>query len=63
MTYPGAFHHAMNRGYKGKPIFEPEGMKEFFLAMLEEHAMKFRIRIFSYSITSNHYHLVLENSS
>jgi hypothetical protein len=30
-TYDGAFHHAMNRGYEGRPIFGSAFDKEFIL--------------------------------
>ena len=50
MTYEGAFHHAMNRGYDGRPIFDAKGIKEAFLGKLDEYSQKLRIRVFSYCI-------------
>ena len=63
ITYQGAYHHVMNRGYEGKPIFKNVTEKEFFLELLKIYSEKLRIRIFSYCIMDNHYHLILENSS
>ncbi len=63
VTYPGAFHHIMNRGYDGNDIFEGNRNKAQFLDYLEDAAKKMKIRLFAYSVMDNHYHLVLENSS
>ncbi|MCK4835297.1 MAG: transposase [Candidatus Aminicenantes bacterium] len=63
ITYKGAFHHAMNRGHEGKKIFLKDSEKNLFLELLKETAKGYRIRIFTYCIMDNHYHLVLENSS
>lgn len=62
-TYPGSFHHAMNRGHHGEAIFAENSDKKKFLELLKLYSYKLRIRIFAYCIMSNHYHLVLENSS
>ena len=62
ITYPGAFHHAMNRGYDGTNIFKGNKNKAQFLDYLEDASKKMKIRILAYSIMDNHYHLVLENS-
>lgn len=63
ITWQGAYHHVMNRGYEGKPIFRKKGEKEIFLDLLKVYSEKLRIRIFAYCIMDNHYHLILENSS
>lgn len=63
VTYKGAFHHAMNRGYDGKAIFLNLKEKELFLELLGKNAKEFRIRILAYCLMDNHYHLILENSS
>ncbi len=38
LTYEGAFHHAMNRGYNGKAIFSISKEKELFLEILGKNA-------------------------
>ena len=53
----------MNRGYEGKPIFKDIKDKDNFLTFLKTYSEKLNIRIFSYCIMTNHYHLILENSS
>ena len=63
ITYPGAFHHAMNRGHNGEDIFFGNKYKRQFLDYLAVAAKKLKIRIFAYCIMDNHYHLVLENAN
>ena len=63
VTYQGAYHHVMNRGYDGKPIFKERKDKEYFLSLLRLYSEKLKIRIFAYCLMDNHYHLILENSS
>ncbi|MCX6557798.1 MAG: transposase, partial [Candidatus Aminicenantes bacterium] len=62
-TYEGAFHHAMNRGYEGKPIFRSAADKKFFLALLGRIQPLTKIRILAYCVLDNHYHLVIQNVS
>ena len=38
VTYKGAFHHALNRGYDGKAIFSKSEEKELFLELLSKNA-------------------------
>jgi len=63
VTYQGAFHHAVNRGHGGLPIFSDKEDKAVFLQIMDEAARVYRIRIFAYCIMDSHYHLVLQNSS
>lgn len=63
VTYQGAYHHVMNRGYDGKPIFKGIKEKENFLTLLKSYSENLKIRVFSYCMMDNHYHLILENSS
>ena len=63
VTYRGAYHHVMNRGYDGNPIFKERKDKEDFLSLLKLYSEKLNIRIFAYCLMANHYHLILENSS
>jgi putative transposase len=62
-TYDGAFHHGMNRGYEGRPIFGAEPDKVFFLGLLKKVQTLTKIRILAYCVMDNHYHLVLQNIS
>lgn len=63
MTYPGAFHHSMNRGVNGEAILAGDTHKEAFLQMLAEKTARYRIRLLAYCLMDNHYHLVLQNTS
>jgi len=50
VTYQGAYHHVMNRGYDGKPIFKGRKDKENFLGLLKLYSKKLNIRIFAYCL-------------
>ena len=63
ITYPGAYHHVMNRGYGEMAIFPGNESKNDFLNYLEDAVTKMKIRVFAYCIMDNHYHLVLENTT
>jgi REP element-mobilizing transposase RayT len=63
LSYPGAFHHATNRGINGENILASDGDKRFFLELLARKSKTSGIRVFAYCLMDNHYHLVVENSS
>jgi putative transposase len=63
LTYPGAFHHVMNRGIRGEYIFPDDGEKQVFLEILSEKAKILGVRLLGYCVMNSHYHLLLENSS
>lgn len=63
LTYPGAFHHCMNRGHGRERIFAGEKDKTVFLNMLGMASKRLKIHILTYCLMDNHYHLVIENSS
>ena len=58
ITYSGAYHHVMNRGYDGNPIFAGNVTKSHFLDYLESAVTEMKMRIFAYCIMDNHYHMV-----
>jgi REP element-mobilizing transposase RayT len=62
-TYEGAFHHAMNRGYEGRPIFGTQADKAVFLDLLKKVQGLMKIRVLAYSLMDNHYHMVVQNIS
>lgn len=53
----------MNRGIGGDHIFPGDADKQIFLDILAEKAKLLGVRLVGYCIMSNHYHLLLENSS
>lgn len=63
LTYPGAFHHCMNRGHGRVRIFASAEDKAIFLNMLGMASKRLKIRILAYCLMDNHYHLIIENSS
>ena len=40
VTYQGAYHRVMNRGYDSKPIFKERKDKEYFLSLLKLYSEK-----------------------
>ena len=63
ITFDGAFHHGMNRGYEGRPVFEGDQSKHVFLELLEKSVRLTKTRLLAYCIMDNHYHLILENTN
>ncbi len=63
ITYQGAYHHVMNRGLKGERIFQEDSAKQYFLTNLYKKSENLRIKLLSYCIMNNHYHLILQNTS
>jgi REP element-mobilizing transposase RayT len=53
----------MNRGINNEDIFTGNRLKGHFLGLLDAISKKMKIHVFAYCIMTNHYHLVLENSS
>jgi len=63
LTYPGAFHHATNRGHNGEAILADALHKSMFLDLLREKVQRYRIRLLAFCLMDNHYHLVIQNTS
>lgn len=60
VEYPGAFYHVINRGNAGENIFKSLRDREKFLEYLETASSRFSIRIHTYCLMTNHYHLLVE---
>jgi len=60
VEYPGAFYHVINRGNAGEDIFINKRDREKFLEYLEKAVERFDIKIHTYCLMTNHYHLLLE---
>ena len=60
VEYPGAFYHVMNRGNAGDSIFKSKKDRERFLECLEKAVERFSLRIHTYCMMGNHYHLLVE---
>lgn len=60
VEYPGAFYHVINRGNAGDAVFKSIRDREKFLEYLGKAAERFSIRIHTYCLMTNHYHLLVE---
>ena len=63
LTWPGAFHHVMNRGHNRARIFSSNIFKEEYIKILGDEAVKKKIQIFGYCLMDNRFHILLENTS
>src|SRR4030042_6087349 len=63
ITFINAYHHVMNRGLNGCDIFFDSKSKLFFLNLLYNRIIKYKIKLFAFCIMNNHYHLIIQNSS
>ena len=60
IEFPGAFYHVINRGNAGEDIFKSDRDREKFLEYLETGTERFALRIHTYCLMTNHYHLLVE---
>ena len=63
ITFIGAYHHIVSKGYNGENIFPDDKAKGFFLTLLKNYSMQYGIKVCAYTLLDNHYHLILINSS
>ncbi len=59
IEYPGAWYHVMNRGGRRRFIFNTDGQRHYFLALLGEVYTRYRAEIHAYCLMDNHYHLLI----
>lgn len=59
IEYPGAFYHVLNRGNRRENIFLSDEDFDLFLEVVRETHEKFAIRVLSYCLMHNHYHLLI----
>jgi REP element-mobilizing transposase RayT len=60
IEYPGAFYHVMHRGNAGADIFKSVRDREKFLAYVGKAVERYDIKIHTYCLMTNHYHLLIE---
>ncbi len=60
IEYPGAYYHVMSRGNRQENIFKNDYDREKFLDYLAILSERFPIKIHTYSLMTNHYHLLIE---
>ena len=56
---PNAVHHVVNRGNRKKVIFQKRGDYLAFMEVLRQACARFRMRLLSFTVMRNHWHLVL----
>ena len=60
IQYPGAVYHITCRGNARQDIYRDDKDRKTFLEILTESQKIYHIKIYSYVLMSNHYHLLLE---
>ena len=60
IEFEGAFYHVINRGNAGADLFISRSDRERFFANLEKAVERYRIKIHTYCLMTNHYHLLIE---
>lgn len=58
LTLPDYPHHVIQRGNNRQPVFVTRDDREFFLALLAEHAAAQQVAIHAYVLMDNHFHLL-----
>lgn len=56
---PAGWFHVMNRGARRQEIFLDDDDRQFFVSLLSGLQRRFEVRVVSYCLMSNHYHLAL----
>ena len=57
------YHHVINRGVEKRRVFMDEDDYAMFLHLLCEMCTRFEMKLHSYCLMSNHYHLLLESKN
>src|SRR3972149_9967591 len=60
IQYSGAVYHVTCRGNERKEIFKDDRDRKTFLEILAKSSNIYNIKIFSYILMSNHFHLLIE---
>lgn len=60
IEYAGAFYHVINRGNAGENLFKSKSDREKFLEYIGKAVDRFAIKIYTYCLMSNHYHVLVE---
>jgi len=60
VEFRGAFYHVINRGNGGEKIYISRRDREKFLEYLQKAVGRFGIKIHTYCLMTNHYHLLVE---
>ncbi len=59
LILPGFPHHITHRGNRRAPIFRDDADRRFYLSKLALYAERYGIRLYAYSLMTNHVHHIL----
>ena len=60
MRYPGAVYHITCRGNDRRNIFRDDLDRKEMVEILVHSLMAYKVKLFSYSLMDNHFHLFVE---
>ncbi len=60
IQYPGAFYHITCRGNERKSIFSDDNDHHRFLDLLVESLETYQVKLYSYILMPNHFHLLIQ---
>ena len=60
IQYAGAYYHVMNRGNRREDIFITDQDRKVFLDALADSCETYQIKLISYVLMSNHFHLLVQ---
>lgn len=60
IEFPGAWYHLMNRGRRGERVYASDSDFQEFIHLLKETSEVFNLRVASYCLMSNHYHILAQ---
>ena len=59
LILPGFPHHVTHRGNRRSPIFRDDADRRFYLSKLALYAARYELRLYAYSLMTNHVHHIL----
>ena len=60
IQYPNAWYRVTNRGRRGEEIFTAKNDYNVFIDLLKELVDDYNVKIATYCLISNHYHLLVQ---
>ena len=60
IQYPGAVYHVTSRGNERREIFKADKDRKTFLEILGQSLKIYNVRLYSYVLMNNHFHLLIE---
>jgi REP element-mobilizing transposase RayT len=59
VVLPGVPHHVTQRGVRSMNIFSCDGIRNYYLELLQSASIEFGFSVLSYCLMSNHVHLLV----